>query len=104
MILGLTHYFGEADGRRVNNREELAYLQTFKKQNHLPYGFVVAPDGVNDLNFGVYSIPQSFLIDRQGRVRFIAQGSGDAQVNALGRMIKKLIDEPVAATTGTGAK
>jgi thiol-disulfide isomerase/thioredoxin len=98
VILGLTHYFGEAEGRRVTNVQELAYLQKFKKENQLPYGFVVAPDGINDLNFGVYSIPQSFLIDRQGRVRFIAQGSGEAQVNALGRMIKKLIEEPVPAT------
>lgn len=102
VILGLTHYFGEADGRRVNNSEEIAYLQSFKKQNHLPYGFVVAADGINDLNFGVYSIPQSFLIDRQGKVRFIAQGSSEAQTNALGRMIKQLMEEPVAgADTAT---
>ena len=95
VILGLTHYFGEAEGRRVNNQEELQYLHEFKKKNRLPYGFVVAPDIVNDLNFGVFSIPQSFLIDRRGQVRFIALGSSQAQTGALGKMIKKLIEEPV---------
>jgi cytochrome c biogenesis protein CcmG/thiol:disulfide interchange protein DsbE len=95
VILGLTHYFGEVEGRRVNTQEEFAYLKDFKKKNHLPYGFVVASDSVNDLNFGVFSIPMSFLIDRRGRVRFIAQGSSDAQTSALGKMIKKLIEEPV---------
>jgi len=97
VILGLTHYFGEVEGRRVNKQEELAYLKEFKKKNHLPYGFVVAPDSVNDLNFGVYSIPQSFLIDRRGRVRFIALGASDPQTGALGKMIKKLMEEPVGA-------
>jgi len=94
VILGLTHYFGDAEGRRVNNQEELQYLHEFKKKNRLPYGFVVAPDSVNDLNFGVFSIPQSFLIDRRGQVRFIALGSSEAQTSALGKMIKKLIEEP----------
>jgi thiol-disulfide isomerase/thioredoxin len=95
VILGLTHYFGEVEGRRLSAPQELAYLREFKKKNHLPYGFVVAPSSVNDLNFGVFSIPMSFLIDRSGQVRFIALGAGEQQTNALGRMIKKLMDEPV---------
>jgi hypothetical protein len=41
----------------------------------------------------------SFLIDRRGKVRFIAQGAGDAQTTALGKMIKKLIEEPIDAAT-----
>lgn len=95
VILGLTRYFGEVEGRRVNTQEELAYLREFKKKNHLPYGFVVASDSVNDLNFGVFSIPMSFLIDRRGQVRFIALGSSDAQTGALGKMIKKVMEEPI---------
>jgi thiol-disulfide isomerase/thioredoxin len=93
VILGLTHYSGEAEGRRVNAQEELAYLRNFKKKNNLPYGVVVAPVSINDLNFGVYSIPQSFLIDKRGNVRFIALGASEAQTNALGKMIKKLMEE-----------
>ena len=93
VILGLTRYFGEADGRPVKPLEELAFLHEFKKKNRLPYGFVLANDSINDVNYGVYSIPQTFLIDRHGRVRFIALGASELQTNALGRMIKKLIEE-----------
>ena len=85
VILGLTNYSGDIDGRQRNSREELAYLRTFKKQNRLPYGFVVADSSVNDLNYGVFSIPMSFLIDRRGNVRFIAMGAGEAEITALGR-------------------
>jgi thiol-disulfide isomerase/thioredoxin len=93
VILGLTNYYGEADGRRVTPAEELAYLRDFKKKNHLPYGFVVADSGANDLNYGVFSIPMSFLIDRQGSVRFIAVGGSETETLALGKMVKKLLDE-----------
>jgi thiol-disulfide isomerase/thioredoxin len=94
VILGLTNYTGGIGGRRVTPGEELAYLRTFKKQNRLPYGIVVADSSVNDLNYGVYSIPMSFLIDRRGNVRFIAMGAGEAEITALGKMIEKVMAEP----------
>lgn len=94
LILGLTSYFGSADGRKVSPEEELAYLRAFKQKNRLPYGFVVANSGINDLNYGVFSIPMSFLIDRRGRVRFIAIGANDQETTALGKMIKRLLNEP----------
>ena len=94
VILGLTNYYGEAEGRRVTPAEEIAYLRDFKKKNHLPYGFVIADSGANDLNYGVFSIPMSFLIDRLGSVRFIAVGGSETETLALGKMVKKLLDEP----------
>lgn len=93
VILGLTNYSGDIDGRRATPNEELAYLRTFKKQNHLPYGLVVADSSVNDLNYGVFSIPMSFLIDRRGNVRFIAMGAGEQEIAALGKMIEKVMGE-----------
>ena len=94
MIIGLTNYSGDIDGRRATHGEELAYLHTFKKQNRLPYGFVIADSSVNDLNYGVFSIPMSFLIDRQGKVRFIAMGAGEQEIAGLGKMIEKVMGEP----------
>lgn len=94
VILGLTNFFGEINGHNVTRTQESAYLRSFKKKNHLPYGFAIADSHVNDMNYGVFSIPMSFLIDRNGRVRFIAAGSSEAQTAALGRMIKRLLDEP----------
>jgi thiol-disulfide isomerase/thioredoxin/biopolymer transport protein ExbD len=99
VILGLTSYSGDIDGRRATPGEELAYLRTFKKQNRLPYGFVVADSSANDLNYGVFSIPMSFLIDRRGNVRFIAMGAGEAEINALGKMIEKVMGEPLPPET-----
>jgi thiol-disulfide isomerase/thioredoxin len=99
VILGLTNYSGDIDGRRATPREELAYLRTFKKQNRLPYGFVINDSSANDLNYGVFSIPMSFLIDRQGNVRFIAMGASEAEIAALGKMIEKLMNEAVTPET-----
>jgi thiol-disulfide isomerase/thioredoxin len=96
VILGLTNYAGHAEGRKLTPPQELAYLRTFKKQNRLPYGVVVADSPVNDRNYGVFSIPMSFLIDRRGNVRFIAMGATDAENDALGKMLQIVMAEPAA--------
>jgi thiol-disulfide isomerase/thioredoxin len=95
VILGLTNYYGHADGARLTRQEELEYLREFKKKNRLPYGFVVADSPINDLNYGAFSLPMSFLIDRRGRMRFIALGAHELETTALGKMIKQLLAEPV---------
>lgn len=95
VILGLTNYYGHAEGRRLTNPEELVYLREFKKRNRLPYGFVVSDSHINDLNYGAFSLPMSFLIDRRGKARFIALGADDGETSELGRMLKHLIAEPV---------
>ncbi|MCU1265976.1 MAG: hypothetical protein JWM21_2294 [Acidobacteria bacterium] len=95
VILGVTNFYGEIDGHSVTRAQELAYLRDFKKKHHLPYGFAIANSRANDTNYAVFSIPMSFLIDRRGTVRFIATGAGEEQAAALGKMIKKLLDEPV---------
>jgi thiol-disulfide isomerase/thioredoxin len=102
VILGVTNYYGEIEGHSVTRAQELAYLRDFKKKNHLPYGFAIANSRANDTNYAVFSIPMSFLIDRRGTVRFIATGAGEEQTAALGKMIKKLLEEPVAADAATG--
>ena len=96
VILGVTKFYGHDDERQLTPGEELAYLRQFKKQNRLPYGFIVDDSSTNDFNYGVFSIPMSFLIDRRGAIRFIAVGAGEIEIEELGKMIKKLIEEPVA--------
>jgi thiol-disulfide isomerase/thioredoxin len=103
VILGLTNYFGNVDGRKVTRPEELAYLRTFKKSNRLPYGFAVAETAANDLNYGVFSIPMSFLIDRRGNVRYIAMGASEAEIARLGKMLEKVMEESAADTTTSAA-
>jgi thiol-disulfide isomerase/thioredoxin len=93
VILGLTTYYGHGGGRAMTPPEELAYLREFKKRNRLPYGVVVDEAEKNDVNYGVNSIPMSFLIDRKGMLRYISPGANDEEIESLGRMIKKLVDE-----------
>jgi len=94
VILGLTTFEGEVEGRHLTRVQELAYLRDFKKRFNLPYGFAVSDSKNNDRNYAVSSIPTTFLIDRRGVVRFIGVGSNELENSALNRMIKKLIDEP----------
>lgn len=101
VILGVTNYFGNVEGRKVTRPEELAYLRTFKKANRLPYGFVVSDSGINDMNYGVFSIPTSFLIDRQGRVRYISIGVHEQEIATLEKRIQKLFEESTEAATAT---
>ena len=104
VILGLTNYSGNIEGRKATRGEELAYLRAFKKTNQLPYGFAVSETPTNDINYGVFSIPMSFLIDRRGNVRFIAMGASEPEITALGKMIEKVVaesdgDKPTTATS-----
>lgn len=94
VILGMTKYYGHADGRILTPADELAYLRDFKKRNRLPYGFVVADSEVNDFNYGAFTLPTSFLIDQRGSVRFIAIGADEQETTTLGNMIKQLLAEP----------
>lgn len=93
VVLGLTKYYGHADQRPVTRGEELAYLREFRKRNRLPYGFAVSDTSANDLNYGVNSIPTSFLLDRKGLVRFISNGAEEEELEELEQMIKKLVNE-----------
>ena len=104
VILGVTNFFGRAEGKDLTKPQELDYLRSFKKTFRLPYGFAVADSEENDRNYAVASIPTTFLIDRRGVVRFISTGSGDEENLALSRMIRKLIDEPPPPPPATAAK
>jgi|ERR1041384_1287485 thiol-disulfide isomerase/thioredoxin len=93
VILGVTKYYGHGDQQEMTAAEELVYLRNFRTRNRLPYGFVVADSDQNDFNYGVSSIPTSYLIDRKGAVRYISLGASPEEIQALGEMIKKLVEE-----------
>ena len=93
VILGLTKYWGHGNQRAMTPGEELAYLREFKTRNRLPYGLLVDEKDENELNYGVNSIPMSFLIDRKGVLRYISPGASGEEIESLGKMIQKLVDE-----------
>ncbi|HVF57531.1 MAG TPA: TlpA disulfide reductase family protein [Pyrinomonadaceae bacterium] len=94
VVIGLTNYFGEAEGRALTAAQELDYLRQFKKRNNIGYGFAVAAGVENDKKYGVSSIPTAVLIDRRGRVRFITVSASDVEERLLASMVKTLIEEP----------
>jgi thiol-disulfide isomerase/thioredoxin len=93
VILGVTKYYGHGDQKPLTPGEELVYLREFRKRNRLPYGFVVSDSNTNEFNYGVFSIPTSFLIDRKGVVRYISSGASEDEIELLGELIKKLVEE-----------
>ena len=93
VILGVTKYYGHGGGLELTPAAELVYLRDFRTRNRLPYGFLVSDSNQNDFNYGVFSIPVSYLIDRKGAVRYISLGASPEEIQALGELIKKLVDE-----------
>jgi len=93
VILGVTKYYGRGGGKELKPDEELSYLREFRTRNKLPYGFVVEDGDKNDFNYGVNSIPTSFLIDRKGVLRYISLGASEDEIALLGQLIKKLVEE-----------
>jgi cytochrome c biogenesis protein CcmG/thiol:disulfide interchange protein DsbE len=93
VILGVTKYYGHAEQKPVTPKEELEYLRSFRKRNGLPYGFVVSDGDKNEFNYGVFSIPTSYLIDRKGVVRYISFGASEEEIELLGRLVEELIEE-----------
>ena len=93
VVLGVTKYYGHVEGQPLERAEELTYLREFKKRNRVPYGFLVGDSTANDLNYGVRSIPTTFLLDRKGNIRFISIGSDPEELAALENMIKILVNE-----------
>ncbi len=93
VILGATKYYGHAEQKPVTPKEELDYLRSFRKSHGLPYGFVVSEGNTDEFNYGVFSIPTSFLIDRKGVLRYISFGASEEEIELLGRLVEQLVEE-----------
>jgi thiol-disulfide isomerase/thioredoxin len=94
VVLGVTQLYGRVKDAPLTPGEELGYLRVYKREQHIPYGFVVTPDETLKLHYGVRDIPTAVLIDKRGRIRFINVGASDTSDQALARAITKLLAEP----------
>ena len=90
-ILGVTRYYGEAGGAKVDKTTEIEFLRRFKKTHRLPYSFVISKDTTNQIVYGASSIPTMVLIDRQGVVRYLQTGAGRA--DEIREKIEELLAE-----------
>jgi len=93
VILGFTRYYGQGEGRPVNETEEIAMLERFKVKQKLPYDFVVGKDQSTQVLYGATSLPTAVLIDRKGVVRYVEAGTSSSRLVEMREMILKLLDE-----------
>jgi thiol-disulfide isomerase/thioredoxin len=94
VVIGLTEFEGEAEGKELTRPQEVEYLRQFKRKENISYGFGVSNDTSTRYTYGIYSIPTTVLIDRRGRVRFLTVSASDFEEDALAKMVQKLLDEP----------
>jgi thiol-disulfide isomerase/thioredoxin len=92
-ILGLTRYYGSERWPKMEPEQELRFLRTFRNTHKLTFPIAVSDSVDNELNYSVRGIPTSILIDRRGRVRFMAIGSGPDDQSMIESMIEKLLNE-----------
>jgi thiol-disulfide isomerase/thioredoxin len=103
VILGATRFYDyewdeengkAAQGKDVSTEVEVAMLEKFREAHKLRHGFFVSPKtSTYSLDFGVSGIPQAVLIDKQGKIRMIRVGSGDANAKAMHTKIVELLAE-----------
>lgn len=91
VILGVTRYYGEAEGVKVTDAAEIDFLREFKKTNNLPYSFVVGKDLSNQIAYGALALPTTVIIDRKGIIRYVETGAG--REDEIFKTIEKLLAE-----------
>ena len=90
-VIGLTRFYGNAGGFNADEPAEFAYLQKFKREQRLPYRFVVAKDLSVARSFYAAELPTIVIIDKKGVIRFVEIG---ARANEeLERLVQKLLAE-----------
>jgi len=92
-MIGLTRYYGMAEGFPVDNAAEVDFLKRFVRSHGLTYDFAVAKDETNHRTYGAAVIPTAVLIDRKGIVRYIESGSSSYRLDEMREMIVKLLAE-----------
>jgi thiol-disulfide isomerase/thioredoxin len=93
VVLGITSYYGFFGSReKVSPAEELAELKSLKEKRQVKFGFIVGPRD-NETAYGIAGLPAYGLIDRNGRVRYLAPGRTKQQKQRIEQMIQELIQE-----------
>ena len=92
-IIGMTRYYGRADGMPADHPSEIAFLKRFKEKHKLGYDFAVADDQRTQTLYAATALPTAVLIDRQGVVRYIESGTNPTRIEELRAMVIKLLAE-----------
>jgi thiol-disulfide isomerase/thioredoxin len=87
VIIGMTRYYGRAEGMpRSSERDR--FLKRFKEKQKLDYDFAVADDS-SHRSRTCDSLPTTVVIDRKGVVRYIESGTNPTRIEELRAMVIK---------------
>jgi thiol-disulfide isomerase/thioredoxin len=102
VTIGLTGYYnydwdvkaGRAmhSSDKVSPEQEQAMLVKFAAHHRLTHRFGVQKGGALSRFYGVTGIPQVVVIDRDGVIRLIKVGSGEANAKAIGDLLETLLE------------
>lgn len=93
VILGLTRYYGRAEGMPADHPSEITFLKRFKEKYDLAYDFAVADDQRTQNLYAATALPTTVLIDRKGIIRYIDSGTNPTRIEELRAMVIKLLAE-----------
>ncbi|MFL6469069.1 MAG: TlpA family protein disulfide reductase, partial [Pyrinomonadaceae bacterium] len=93
VVLGVTRYYGQAEGREIVSLSEIDYLNRFKEKQKLPYDFVVFNDQLTQMAYAATALPTAVIIDRKGKIRYIDSGTSTTRLEDIRQMIIKLLAE-----------
>lgn len=103
VIVGVTRFYGEANGVKMNKQKEIEFLTGFRVKQGIPYGFAVADGQANQIYYGAMGLPTTVLIDRNGIVRYVETGTSEGRELEVLGMIKILLEEPFDRNQKPGA-
>jgi len=93
VVLGVTRYYGIAEGFPVDHAAEVESLKRFKTKEGLPYDFVVLKDTDSQIAFGANALPTAVIVDRKGVIRYVDSGSSPTRFFEMRELIRKLLAE-----------
>lgn len=93
VILGVTRYYGQAEGFAVDKPNEIEFLKRFRSKQRLGYDFVVLNDQATHIAYGATALPTTVLIDRKGKIRYIESGTSPSRLEDMRQMVLKLLAE-----------
>jgi len=107
VMIGLTDYdnfdWDEQAGKATRSTEEVApeqeqaMLVKFAAQHKLTHRLGIQKEHALSKYYGVTGIPQVVVIDREGVVRLIKVGSGEANAQAIGELLETLLAPAASA-------
>lgn len=81
----------------VNFKEDAAHVQNFMKRVDVDFPVLLDHDGAVSSRWKVFAFPSTFLLDRQGNIRYSVNTAIDWDTEEVKAVIDRLLQEPAAA-------